>query len=182
MPRPPGGPIQIREFDRARDEAAVRALDVSLTGEHVFQARVEENVLHLHAVAAAAPFVKHFPLDLDADPWRRGFVAVEGDAVRGFVATSFSAWNRRMTIWHYYVDLTHRGLGIGRMLMEHAVEAGRREGAVTAWLETSNRNFPGVQLYRRLGFELCGLDLTLYRGTPAEGEFALYLARPIPPA
>jgi ribosomal protein S18 acetylase RimI-like enzyme len=61
--------------------------------------------------------------------------------------------------------------------MEHALEEGRRRGAVTAWAETSNRNFTGVHLYRRLGFELCGFDLSLYRGTPADAEFAVFLSR-----
>jgi hypothetical protein len=56
---------------------------------------------------------------------------------------------------------------------------GREASAVTAWAETSNVNHPGVEAYRRLGFSLCGCDATLYRGTPSEEEFALYLARPI---
>jgi hypothetical protein len=30
-----------------------------------------------------------------------------------------------------------------------------------------------------LGFRLCGLDVTLYDGTPAEGEFALFFSRPV---
>jgi ribosomal protein S18 acetylase RimI-like enzyme len=176
----PAGPLRIRAFDRERDAGAVRALDVSLVSGHAFEVRVEQDALHLHAVPAP-PAVKHFPLDLDADAWEEGWVAVEGEAVRGFVATSFEAWNRRLTLWHFYVDAAHRGAGTGRRLMEHAIGRGRARGALTAWAETSNRNYPGVQSYRRLGFELCGFDLSLYRGTPAEGEFALFLSRPIYP-
>ncbi|QTR01699.1 GNAT family N-acetyltransferase, partial [Saccharothrix algeriensis] len=58
-----------------------------------------------------------------------------------------------------------------------ALDHGRSRGARTAWLETSNVNVPAVRAYLRMGFTLCGLDTTLYRGTPAEGEIALYLAR-----
>jgi ribosomal protein S18 acetylase RimI-like enzyme len=159
----------------------VCALDASLVSHHEFQVRVVENVLHLHAVPCE-PRVKRFPLDLDADPWEEAWVAEDEGGVRGFIATAFGEWNRRLTIWHFYVDLGQRGRGIGRRLMAHALAEGRRRGAATAWAETSNRNFLGVQLYRRLGYELCGFDLSLYRGTPAEGEFALFLSRPIPSA
>jgi ribosomal protein S18 acetylase RimI-like enzyme len=49
-----------------------------------------------------------------------------------------------------------------------------------AWLETSNVNLPAVRAYERLGFRLCGLDTSLYEGTPAEGEVALFLCRLLP--
>jgi hypothetical protein len=38
-------------------------------------------------------------------------------------------------------------------------------------------NVPAVRAYRRLGFALCGLDTTFYRGTPAAGEVALFFTR-----
>jgi ribosomal protein S18 acetylase RimI-like enzyme len=176
-PSAPTGAVRIRPFDRPRDEAGACALDVSFTSGHVYRVRMEEDGMRLEPVPSPEPVSKAFPLDLDADPWQQAFVAVEGDAVLGFVACSYQSWNRRLTVWHFYVDRAHRGRGIGRGLMDHALEAGRRMGAVTAWAETSNRNHPGVALYRRLGFELCGFDLSLYRGTPVEGEFALFLAR-----
>jgi len=47
------------------------------------------------------------------------------------------------------------------------------------WLETSSLNAPGVAAYRALGFSLSGVDLTLYDGTPAEGETALFFSRPV---
>jgi len=36
-----------------------------------------------------------------------------------------------------------------------------------------------VTAYRALGFSLTGADLTLYDGTPAEGEAALFFSRPL---
>jgi ribosomal protein S18 acetylase RimI-like enzyme len=56
-----------------------------------------------------------------------------------------------------------------------------RRGAINLWLETSNLNVPGIRAYRRLGFELCGADATLYLGTPAASEQALFFARPLTP-
>ena len=52
-------------------------------------------------------------------------------------------------------------------------------GARHIWLETSSLNVPGAAAYRGMGFELTGLDLTLYDATPAEGEVALFFFMPV---
>ena len=60
--------------------------------------------------------------------------------------------------------------------MAVAADEGRRVGAHTVWLETQNVNVPAIRAYQALGFPLCGLDLTLYRGTMHDGDVALYMA------
>jgi GNAT superfamily N-acetyltransferase len=102
-----------------------------------------------------------------------------GGEVRGFIAVAFEEWNRRMSIWHFYVDRPLRGRGGGRALLQPALEWGRAAGAKTAWVETTNLNHPGIEAYRRLGFELCGFDSSLYRGTETSDEIAVFLARAI---
>jgi ribosomal protein S18 acetylase RimI-like enzyme len=99
------------------------------------------------------------------------------DEARGFNAWDLEAWNRRMRIWHFYVDLPYRRRGGGRMLMDAAIAWARSASTVTAWVETSQVNQPGIAAYRRLGFDICGFDTTLYRGTSAENETAVYMAR-----
>ena len=70
-----------------------------------------------------------------------------------------------------------RRRGVARALLQavdvHAVASGARN----VWLETSSLNAPGVVAYRSLGFSLSGIDLTLYDGTAAEGEVALFFSR-----
>jgi ribosomal protein S18 acetylase RimI-like enzyme len=70
-------------------------------------------------------------------------------------------------------------VGHGHALLERALADGRAHGARTAWLETSNLDYPAVQWYRAHGFELCGLDTTRYEPTYAPGETALFMARPL---
>jgi ribosomal protein S18 acetylase RimI-like enzyme len=106
-------------------------------------------------------------------------VAIQNDLVAGFIATAFQEWNRRLIIWHFYVDRSYRKHGIGRLLLDHAMGSGVETGAITAWVETSNLNYPGVQAYCRLGFTIVGLDLTLYSGTLSRNEFAIFLGRTI---
>ncbi|WP_424890399.1 GNAT family N-acetyltransferase [Streptomyces sp. XH2] len=104
-------------------------------------------------------------------------VARAGDALCGAISLAHSAWNNRLVIADLRVAPGHRGRGIGPALMERGLAHGRELGARTAWLEVTNVNAPAVRVYRRMGFALCGLDTSLYRGTASEGETALFMSR-----
>jgi len=171
--------LVIREFNRLTDDRALSELETSFTSDFSYSAVPGENAIELRLAPIVSPLQKSFPVDLDEPIWDQGFVAVEEDKLCGFIATRYEPWNRRLVIVHFYVDVAYRRQGIGRRLMQRAIESGKTSGAHTAWVETSNLNHPGIVAYQRLGFSLCGFDLTLYQGTPSEGEFAIYLAQPI---
>jgi GNAT superfamily N-acetyltransferase len=171
--------LPIREVDRVADASALGALDTSFTSDSVYSAVPGEDSLELRLTPAPSAIQKRFALNLNESTWDQGYVAEQDGKLFGFIATRYEAWNRRLVIMHFYVDFAHRFQGIGRGLMERVIESGRLAGARTAWVETSNYDHPGILAYQRLGFSLCGFDLTLYHGTPSEGEFAIYLARPI---
>ncbi|WP_211347159.1 GNAT family N-acetyltransferase [Saccharothrix australiensis] len=154
----------------------VLALDDSFTTDTVFEVDSTPDGFALRPVPVDPPLAKAFPEDEDELP-HEGFVAEEGGEVRGFASVELAAWHRRLVLRQVTVAPGHRGRGIGKRLIELALDHGRSLGARTAWLETSSVNVPAVRVYRRLGFSLCGLDTTLYRSTPAEGEVALYFAK-----
>jgi ribosomal protein S18 acetylase RimI-like enzyme len=161
------------------DVEAVQRLDRSFVTGVVYDVEFATDGFRLVERRIEPPLRKVFPLeDLNGDtPWDTGFLAADRGEVAGFIATSIDEWNRRLVVWHFYVAPYVRRKGIGRRLLNRALEDGTNRGALVAWLETSNFNYPGIQAYRALGFELCGLDTTLYSGTSSEGEFALFLAR-----
>ncbi|GAA1122407.1 GNAT family N-acetyltransferase [Streptomyces javensis] len=168
------------------DAEAIEALDGSFTTDTVFQVTVTEDGFALREVPVDPPMTKVFPEDEpdgdDADDVdSRTFVAhgAVGD-LAGFVAVSYSAWNRRLTIDDIEIAPQHRGRGVGRALMGLAVEFARERGAGHIWLEVTNINAPAIHAYRRMGFAFCGLDTALYEGTPSEGEQALYMSMPCP--
>jgi ribosomal protein S18 acetylase RimI-like enzyme len=169
--------IRLREFEPDHDISIVQKLDTSIVSNITYTMRVEEDSLHLQPRKIKTPYTKKFLIDFKQKDWDQSYVALEDEAVRGFIATAYNAWNRRLVIWHFYVDYPFRRHGIGRLMMEHAINHGRRLGAENAWIETSNFNYPGVQAYRRLGFTLCGGDLTLYKGTESSNEFAVFMTR-----
>ena len=168
----------IREFDAARDTDAVSRLDTCYTSDRIYCVRREGDAILLEPQNLETSRRKRFPVDLD-EAWSHASVAVIDDEVRGFIAWDLEGWNRRMRLWHFYIDLPYRRRGGGRILMDAALAWARGAGAVTAWVETSQVNHPGIVAYRRLGFDICGFDTTLYRGTSAEGETAVYMARPL---
>jgi ribosomal protein S18 acetylase RimI-like enzyme len=169
--------VSLRPIERPGDDAALASLDITYFTGQSFQVVRDAGAVGLTLVDLPGPRSRSLPLDLDADGWTDGWVAVVNGRLVGFVATSLAEWNRRLIIWHFYVDAEARRQGVGRRLMDLALEAGARRQAIVAWLETSNFNVPGVEIYRRLGFELSGFDETIYLGTGNSDEFALFMSR-----
>ncbi|MFI1253139.1 GNAT family N-acetyltransferase [Streptomyces netropsis] len=180
---------------RAEESDAALALDNSFTTDSVIEVTSTDDGFRLREVAVDPPLRKVFPDDEEDDgadgggeeggpddgtSTTRVVVALDGDgALCGAITTEFTAWNSRLVIADVRVAPGHRGRGVGRGLMDRALDHGRELGARTAWLEVTNVNAPAVRAYRRMGFTLCGVDVTLYTGTASEGEQALFMSRPL---
>jgi ribosomal protein S18 acetylase RimI-like enzyme len=181
------------------DAEVIEALDGSFTTDTVFRVNVTDDGFSLREITVDPPLTKVFPDDeydgeddeYDGEDGDDGADRDDGDSrtfvahgaagdLAGFVAVSYSGWNRRLTIEDIEVAPEHRGRGVGRALMGLAVEFGRERGARHLWLEVTTVNAPAIHAYRRMGFALCGLDIALYDGTPSEGEQALYMSMPCP--
>ena len=176
--------IDLREAKLPEDADQISALDRSFTTDSIYTAHRDGDQMALRLVALSTPLTKRFPLDdlgKQDRPWEAAAVAIADQQLCGFVAAGYQGWNRRLTIWHLYVAGSHRRRGIARLLLHRAEAYGASRGALNMWVETSSLNVPGVMAYRRLGFELCGMDTTLYDGTPSANETALFFARRISP-
>ena len=163
------------------DGAMLDQLNTSFEGDSVYAVSVTD-----HGIAwrlkQAPPFTKTYDLSewRDSDRlWDQGWVAETTGQIVGFVGFRVEDWNRRCIIWHLYVDSAFRRQGIARNLLRHAAEAGQRLGAQLLWLEVTNVNVAAIATYRALGFQICGVDATLYQCTDAPTETALFMARPI---
>ena len=108
-------------------------------------------------------------------------IATNGEQVIGVIVLRFDDWNRRAVLEHLYVSPDSRRKGVGRALINTAVEESRCRTARCLWIETQNVNFSAIQFYERLGFTWCGFDTSLYDGaeflTP---EVAMYFSRNLP--
>jgi ribosomal protein S18 acetylase RimI-like enzyme len=172
--------IAVRPADRKRDRASVSAIDTSFETNAVFEVAVRARGLELVERTLAQPRGKRYAMaDAFAEwsTWDHGWVAEDGGAVCGFAAVEYEPWHGRLVLWHLYITRTRRREGIGRALLAEVERYGVAQGAQRVWLETTSINVPGVHAYERLGYALCGMDVTLYDRLPYEDEAAIYLAK-----
>ncbi len=176
------GSVTIQEVNVAEYVERICSLDTSFTADAMYNVVCYSSRITLEKLDLDEPQTKRLPIeDLRALDKVCDFasVAIARDHVCGFIAGEHSSWNRRFVIRHLYVDSAWRRRGVARLLLKAAEAYAERQGVVHLWLETSSVNAPAIHAYQRLGFELCGVDTTLYLGTPASGESALFFSRPV---
>lgn len=81
------------------------------------------------------------------------FVATDGETVVGYITTWTDPDAGLGHIPNLAVDADYRGRGIGRQLIEYALEHFRSLGLSHARIETLDQNGVGQQLYPSIGFK-----------------------------
>ena len=74
-------------------------------------------------------------------------------AVIGYVTTRLNPVSKIGWIPNLAVDPAHQGKGLGRALLQHALDFFRRSGMQVAKIETLDQNPIGQSLYPTLGFQ-----------------------------
>ena len=139
-----------------------------------------ENGNMSYTVVDVPPYTKQYgeeEFDINAylsNPDRVIFLAYLDDELAGQIRV-LKYWNAYAYIDDIAVDSKHRRQGIGRALLERAIEWAKSKGYPGIMLETQNNNVAGCKLYESCGFELRGFDTHLYKGlNPSTDEIALY--------
>ncbi len=98
---------------------------------------------------------RHVDEDVEANP-SGVFVAEESGKVLGYISTRIDRESGKGRIPNLAVERTVQGRGIGRMLIEYALDYLRKEGMSFAMIETMENNPVGQHLYPSCGFvETC---------------------------
>ena len=143
-------------------------------------------VIGLELVGLESPYVKRFPtpdeeaMERYTDTLQNGLSlgAYEGEQLVGIVVAEPQKWNRSLWVWEFHVAETHRRQGIGRQMMEELAERGRTSGLRIVVCETQNTNVPAIHFYRRVGFNIEGIDLSYYSNDDWPlGEVAVFMKR-----
>jgi len=147
-----------------------------------------ENKLRLHArdeeifysSTPAHPFLKHYPPDeVDysnyiTDPEKTIFLAYLDHQLAGQIILHKN-WNGYAYVEDIAVDSRLRRQGVGKRLMDQAVEWAKSKSLPGIMLETSNVNLAACHFYERFGFKLGGFDRLLYQAVmPGTEEVAMY--------
>lgn len=94
---------------------------------------------------------RHVDEDVAANP--AGIFVAEADGkVIGYISTRIDRESGRGRIPNLAVSADARGQGLGRKLIEHALDYFRREGLAYAVIETMAQNDVGNHLYKSCGF------------------------------
>lgn len=128
--------------------------------------------IQLQRETLSEPIVKSFESSLYSH-WLvnpKVFGAFEGDELFGFIELSEEDWNNRLRIANIWVNENHRYQGVGKVLINRAIETGKAGGQRALVLETQSCNDPAIRFYQSCGFELIGLDTTHYNNDDIQRE------------
>jgi ribosomal protein S18 acetylase RimI-like enzyme len=90
------------------------------------------------------------------------FGAYADGVLVGFIVAEPHHWNNSLWVCEYHVAGGFRRQGIGRRLMEAAVEKARAAGLRVVVCETQNTNATAIKAYRAMGFRVEGIDISYY--------------------
>ncbi len=117
----------------------------------------------------------NLPAQLAARPAAFSVIAYDGEKPVGLVncIEGFSTFACRplVNVHDVVVIASHRGAGVGRLMLERVIELSHRRGACKLTLEVLSGNRSAISLYEKLGFAPYQLD-------PAMGQaqfFQLWL-------
>lgn len=144
-------PIFIRLY-RLSDLAELRRITVESFGSVALEQMLE----HKFGVWAGRDWrvrkADHIDDDVAVNP-TGCFVAEREGEILGYITTRLDVGNARGRIPNLAVVEAARGLGLGRRLINHAVDYMREQGMKLAQIETMASNAIGQHLYPSCGFE-----------------------------
>lgn len=110
-------------------------------------------VLDIEAVSFVTPWNEiQFRYELKENPFSFLFVAEESTYIIGFV--DFWITFEQATINQIAVLPGLRKKGIGNVLLIDTIKRIKKAGAISASLEVATNNNPGIELYKKHGFEI----------------------------
>ena len=139
----------------------------------------------LRLVTLKEPYVKRFHYDDETlqqynTVLRTGysFGAYDDNLLVGLTIAEGHRWNRSLSVHEFHVAETYRNQGIGKRLMERVAEKASRADFRIMVCETQNTNPTAINVYRKLGFRVEGIDISFYSNHDyPEGEIAVFMKR-----
>lgn len=143
-----------------------------------------ETIFRLQLVSLESPYHKQFD-SLNETGFSEhlktieagfSFGAYENDALVGIALSLPQQWNNTLWLQEFHIAKSHQGKGIGGKLMQVVIEKAQSDNFRLIYLETQNMNVPAIRFYRKMGFAIESVDLSLYRNDDyPEGEIALFM-------
>jgi ribosomal protein S18 acetylase RimI-like enzyme len=148
----------------------------------------ERTAIELELYTREEPFIKKWePFGEDRERFEAilaegnsYFLLEEGDPVGLFLLEKYE-WNNCLNIELIEVVKGKRGRGYGRMMLDRIYEIARSMGVRAIRLEAQATNGAAIGFYRRQGYAVEGVDLSLYTNADLETqEVAVFMKRKLP--
>jgi ribosomal protein S18 acetylase RimI-like enzyme len=140
----------IRNY-RPADLEVIKRLTIAAFASVTLEQNVEQACGILHGHDWRWRKARHIDEDVEANP-AGVFVAEENGRILGYITTRLEREAGKGRIPNLAVVPDVRGKGVGRQLIEHALDYFRREGMSFAMIETMAYNEIGNHLYPACGF------------------------------
>jgi len=103
-------------------------------------------------------------------------VVEEDRRLMGLLDVQIESWRRVARVWNLLIDEEYRRQGIGTELMKKAKEFAREKDCRAMTVETQTTNWPALNFYLKMGFQICAVDDHFYTNHDLERkEVALFL-------
>jgi ribosomal protein S18 acetylase RimI-like enzyme len=147
----------------------------------------EKVTLSLNLTRLPHPYLKKFTFDSFQSSHYRKIVrqgwsigAFNSEKTVGLAIAEKWDWNRCLWIWEFHVSKKFQRQGIGKKMMERIFQNARDAQCRVVVCETQNTNFSAIEFYRKMGFDIQGVDFSYYDSTPElEDEFAIFMKKAI---
>ncbi|MBA8878022.1 GNAT family N-acetyltransferase [Phyllobacterium myrsinacearum] len=169
--------VLIRPLETA-DIGRVRKIDGSFRVEARLVLSLADGVID-YQTAPVEPYIKCYDEEDDLADYigvsdKAGFLALIDRTPAGVLQLSEN-WNKYAIIDNIAVDAHFRKAGMGKMLVDQAIEWARARDLAGVMLETQDNNAAACAFYRHCGFTLRGFDTGLYKAIPmTRQETALF--------
>lgn len=97
----------------------------------------------------------------------------------GFLIAEEMTWNNSVRVEMVRVADDHKGNGIGTSLLSALENSCRNRGVRIIEIETQNTNIPAINFYKKNGYELAGLNMTMYDPEECKDEIAVFMSKVI---
>jgi len=151
----------IRPYRRRDRKAVLRITETSFEG-FCLDCNIEEAFGALSGTTWQDRKRAGIDHDLRQNPEHTFVAEVDGEPV-GYVCTRTYRTTRIGHVANIAVERRRQGQGIGRALLQHALEHFRQCGMRYARIETLEQNYRGRSLYPSLGFQAVGRQVFYFR-------------------
>jgi len=159
--------IEIRKLDKAQLLDRVNIFQYESPGH--YKVDIQKNpdgwTINLTRKNFQQPFKKWDDTDKVIQPYKGDseiYGAFIEDKEAGLIQFELLAHNKSVRVWDIDVwpDFQHQG--VGTALMEICISRAKESGARRIVLETQSSNLKAIDFYRKIGFDIIGLDASHY--------------------